>query len=747
MKDERARSRIFNPGGMAVASIAFLAFFAGLCGPAAAIDAGELNVVPNPSFESGDTWPDAWFRERREGGERAQFAWDDRVAHSGRRSVMVYSRPLEATCWGAWVCRVPVRGGIPWYFSGWTKAEGVAQGALIGWLWDGGTPMWGSFAGASGTCDWRQGEWIVDIPEGRSELTVGLEFRRANGRAWADDLVAVPYCVKLTADLPATAARLGAHPLPPGAAERLAAWHEALRRLEREIIDWRRASVEQLKGYQDRASELRSTLAEIEDRIAVARFSGPLVTGSYAPVRSLYRRPAEWPPDDFGPAVRLETMRGETESFQLALLATGGDMAGIRITFDPPVHASGRRIDADQLTTYRVEYVEYKTPAADHGNLWPDVLVPSREFNLVKHEVQPVWIDLEVPRDQYPGAYEGRIRIVGPGGIRLEKPLLVRVHAPVLPRATRMAAAMTTVPDYRLQATENRERIALERVAFLASHHIRPHLKYQTVDFMLKAYERVRRDFGFQWLGAEGMAENDWQRLYESAVAENWVDGLFYNVWDEPPGAEAVPRYREFKTKYPLAKTLLTLSEQRTAIREYRDVVDIWCPDATNWERDPDFHRSRKYRWHYFCLNGGITDPTVWRQATGTRAWEMGAEGFFYFCAIASSGAYHYENGRWFVVDLHAGDGGIAYPDPRSPIELYASIRLKLLRDGVEDWELLRCLQEAARDCDDRDLGSRAEELLLLKRRPAEPYPRFISRVREEAFGLIESIGGISRND
>ena len=715
-------------------------------GETAGIDLGAHNAVPNPSFESGDIWPDAWSQQRREGGDRAQFNWDDRIAHSGRRSVAVYSQPIHETCWGAWLCQVPVRGGIKWYFSGWMKSEGMTYGGLVGWLWDGGTPIRGDFAAASGTHDWRQGEWIVDVPEARTYLTAGLEFRRANGKAWADDLLAVPYCLKLTADLLADSERLSLHPLPPGVEEEFAEWRDALTNLSLEVVDWRRASVEQLKEYQDRASELRSTLAGIEDRIAVARFSEPLVAGYYAPVRSLYRRPAEWSPDDFGQAVHIETMRGETESFQLALLATRDDMNAVRVALDAPTDTSGRRISPEQLMVHRVEYVEYDTASAEHGNLWPDVLVPSSEFNLVKHEAQPVWVDLEVPRDQCPGTYEGRIRIEGPGGIRLEKPLVVRVHASVLPRPTRMKAAMTTVPDYRLQRTEDRERIALARVAFLARHHIRPHLKFQTVDFMLKAYKMVREDFGFRWLGTEGLDENDWQRLYETAVAESWVDGLCCNVWDEPPGAEAVPRYREFKAKYPLAKTLLTLADHRTAIREYQEVVDIWCPDPTNWGLDPDFHRSRKYRWHYFCLDGGITDPTMWRQATGTRAWEMGVEGFFYWCAIATSASYHNREGKWVIVDRCAGDGGIVYPDPRSPIELYASIRLKLLRDGVEDWELLRCLQESARDCDRRDLRIRADELLLLKREPSEPYPRFIRRVREEAFGLIESIGGTTRN-
>ena len=718
------------------------------------MDLGKHNVVPNPSFESGDSWPEGWSRKRREGGERAQFRWDDRVAHSGRRSVMVYSQPMDETCWGAWLCNVPVRGGITWYFSSWMRSDGVTHGALIGWLWNGGIPLRGSFGAASGTHDWRKGEWIVDVPAGRDSLPMGLEFRRANGKAWADDLLAVPYFLKLTGELLAGAGRLSSGEMPPGEADELRQWREELADLGKGVVRWRDEPIERLKGYEATAFELRTRLRRIENRIARARFSEPLVLALCGPLTPVYRQPAEWPSSELEGTVVVEAMRGETESLQLALLSPGQDLGPVRVSFDVLRSAAGQRIAPERMAVYRVEHVQYPTQLGAHGDLWPDVLVPSTEFRLVRGEVQPVWVDIAVPRDQAAGTYEGRLLIAGPDDILLERSVRAVVHAPVLPRPTRMKAVMTVVPSYRLLGAhdtqprpgEESERIALERISFLARHHVRPFIKFQNTDFMLKAFAMLRRDFGFRWLGAEGLAAEDWRRLYERAVKGGWVDGLFCSVWDEPPGAEAVPKYREFKADYPLAKTLLTLSEHRTAIRDHQDVVDIWCPDSTNWGLDPDFHRSRKYRWHYFCLNGGITDPTVWRQATGTGAWEMGVEGFFYWCAIASSASYHNQEGKWIIVDRFAGDGGIVYPDPRSPIDLYASIRLKLLRDGVEDWELLRCLQESARDCDNRDLRSRADELLLLRRERSEPYPRFIRRVREEAFGLIESIGGITRN-
>ncbi len=593
----------------------------------AQIDLSEHNVIPNPSFERGKDWPESWSRIRREGGDRVQFKWDDVSAHSGQRSILIYSEPMDATSWGAFWCDLPLRGGIKWYFSGWWKSEGITQGGLTGWLWNGkwGSPI-GAFGGASATSDWCEAAGIIDVANGDTSVPLGVELRRASGRGWADDLLAVPYFLKLTADLQVNVSKFSAQELASGPAD-LHNWQEELSQLSTEVVRWRNEPIERLQEYERKAMDLEVRLEKIENRIAVARFTEPLIAGYYAPVTSVYRAPIEWPASDFDQSVIIRAMRGETESFQLALLSPDIAMERVEIAIDGLISASGKSIAPEQIKVYRVDYVKYQTPVRTHGNLWPDVLVPSREFQLSAGHVQPVWIDIEVPRNQAPGTYDGRVRVVGPAGIRLEKPVQVIVYRPVLPRPTHMKAVMTTVPNYHVHNQEERERIAFERVSFLARHHVRPHLKFQEVDFMLKAYEMIRNDFGFKWFGMEGLGEDDKQRLYDTAIMEGWIDGLYCNVWDEAPGDQAVPQYRDFKKKYPLAKTLLTLSEARTAIRPYQDVVDVWCPDATNWKRDPEFHLSRKYRWHYFCMTGAINHPTRWRSATGTEAWKMKAEG------------------------------------------------------------------------------------------------------------------------
>ena len=117
----------------------------------------------------------------------------------------------------------------------------------------------------------------------------------------------------------------------------------------------------------------------------------------------------------------------------------------------------------------------------------------------------------------------------------------------------------------------------------------------------------------------------------------------------------------------------------------------------------------------------------------------MNAEGFFYWCAIASTEFYVLDGDDQWVLK-RGGDGGIVYPDPRSPISLYGSIRLKHTRDGIEDWELFDHLRELVDQRGDPDLKTRAKNLLQLEPRWNEPYPQLIRRIRKEAFELIESL-------
>ena len=727
------------PGIPCTALTIFLLVFAGTASDARTrVDLGnninlqDHNVIPNPSFEKGKDQPAHWSQKTHSGWKIVRYLWDTRVKHSGRRSVMIASYPPQKTCWGSWVTELEITGGIPWYFSAWGKIQKSTKSGLLGWIWnEGHSPV--SFMSFGGDSDWSYSGKTVDMPEGTYTIRIGMEFRYSNGRAWADDVLVAPYFLKLIADMQALTDTFEGDSLPKNLARDIQAWQDKLDDLASRANKWRGKSADVLKQLNADANELKTSLVDLQNRVVLANLKKPIEVRFYDSLTSIYQQPAELPPSLFDEAIDIYALKGEVEAFQVALLAAKEDVSSITVDVKLP--------HGFEVETYRLDHVIYKTGQQAHGNLWPDVLAPAEKFKLTQGKVLPVWVDIKIPADKEAGVYEGMILVQRNGRLVHKEPLRVHVANYTLPRPTTMKVAMTTVPNYRvyheLNEKEKIKKIGIERVRLLSDHQLRSYVKYQKVDFMLELFKIMREEYGFTALGTEGLKPDDWKKLYDIAVEEGWNEGLYYNVWDEAPGDGAVPKYAAFKKAYPQARALLVLSSHLTAIRPYKDVVDIWCPDTTNLSLDTEFHDSREHRWWYFCTSGMITNPLQWRMSTGVGAWKHNRNGFFYYCAIAGSGRYNFKDGQWSITD-DGGNGGVAYPDPRSDIHLYPALRLKHVRDGVEDWELMNIAKENLSPSAYNELMTDVKKLSQVEFDNPEAYEKAIRQVRSKAFELLQ---------
>jgi len=217
------------------------------------IDLNAHNIVPNPSFENGSGSPDYWGSQCRENCGVVEFLWDNTEAHTGTRSVKIYSNEIDNTCWGVWKHNLSVRGGIKWYFSSWMKAEEINYGGMIGWLWIGSNPEQTKFGKADGTCDWQFGETVWDIDSGVSSLALGMEFRRADGSGWADDVMAVPYFIKLTSDLEDRDDALSPETFSPALGADYNEWVADMNQLITDFSDWQSDPLGDLISYETEA--------------------------------------------------------------------------------------------------------------------------------------------------------------------------------------------------------------------------------------------------------------------------------------------------------------------------------------------------------------------------------------------------------------------------------------------------------------------------------------------------------------
>jgi hypothetical protein len=140
-------------------------------------------------------------------------------------------------------------------------------------------------------------------------------------------------------------------------------------------------------------------------------------------------------------SARLEAARGEWEPFQIAL---AGPMRGVRAEATVLRRPRGATLPSPRL--HRVELVEVKTPSSIEGRAgrWPDALVPDVDayvgerrnafpFDVSGGETRAIWVDVFVPRDAVPGAYRGEIVVRSDGRADIRVPVALIVHRFALP--------------------------------------------------------------------------------------------------------------------------------------------------------------------------------------------------------------------------------------------------------------------------------------------------------------------------
>lgn len=219
-------------------------------------------------------------------------------------------------------------------------------------------------------------------------------------------------------------------------------------------------------------------------------------------------------------------------------------------------------------------------------------------------------------------------------------------------------------------------------------------------------------------------------RRTEAHLAEKgWLDDGYIYTFDEP-GPEAMRTIRqvfEFVHQHaPRLRTLLTFGYGATrpwtpaapegpeaAYAMLEGAVDIWvphidCADLRVLERQRG--RPRTELWHYVCISAQKPYPNLWgidyrgvdHRMVYWQLWRYRLTGTLYWAVTywkenvwENPMSYPGGNGDgslyYWVDGVHAAAGSDGKPD--SPVR---SIRLALTRDGIEDYDYMALLREAA---------------------------------------------------
>jgi len=451
------------------------------------------------------------------------------------------------------------------------------------------------------------------------------------------------------------------------------------------------------------------------------------------------------------PSVSL--CRGERESVQVVVVPVLKDLQSLRLSLVGGLSQTNGdgAIPASQVAIHPVGFVEIGPSEygwfVEKQGFYPDVLFQNGPMNVpAGQDAQPFFVTVAAAEDTPPGDYTGAIRVAANDCSPVDLPLEVHVWDFRLAKETHLKTSFWMNESYlqRFYGYEGRTPFEVRKRFYQChlDHRVSP-----VKDFPLGGGDMME---DFEYLMAHGqncffislpgrLAEADRaafaERLTQTRdllVEKGWSDrALFYSL-DEVAvmHRHLIPDMREVNTWVRTVLPEWPRLETSAPEQALFDVVDIWCPTTDSF--DPLILRERMAQgerlWFYTVWGRPgimIEFPPIDYRMMFWQCFEYGAEGFLYWGTthwdLSCQGGERWPEAPWIPYNRqpgHNGCGYLIYPGPDgTPLP---SIRLSLVRDGIEDYEylyLLRGLLEAAGDRAPEDLRNRAQYELAV---PAE---------------------------
>ncbi len=455
-----------------------------------------------------------------------------------------------------------------------------------------------------------------------------------------------------------------------------------------------------------------------------------------------------------GPAM-LSLARNESEAIQL-VLRTGlvFPLQQVTVIITDLQQTNGTGVIPTQAITWSaVGSVKTQQPvyAVSYVGWWPDYLPAAAPFDVPQGWLQSVWITVRADATLPPGDYTGTVTIRPTNAPEQQIPLRVTVRnftlpaTPVLPSAfdlyiNRIQTGYATFfPNWWATWQSNQEELLQRFYNSLIDHRLAPILNVdvnspERVNYLAQAsapaslvlpapglqgmLDRGLSAFG---IGAySGSFGNNWPTTttdldalkptyaqYATVMRSHtgWLDRHYIYTYDEPsPGlAYANQVAQMLHDADPEIKNLITLGNSFNV-----DTLAAWfAPFDRVVIRNVIFSQTQadklrqlgKDVWIYVSSPEPpyptlvIDYPAMAPRILPWMCWKYKINGLLYWCVnYWKTNPYQDPNNTQWGQN---GNGSLFYPGPDGPV---ASIRLELLRDGMEDYDYLALLnQQVAR--------------------------------------------------
>ncbi len=444
------------------------------------------------------------------------------------------------------------------------------------------------------------------------------------------------------------------------------------------------------------------------------------------------RFPGAWEP----PAITLSAAQGEYESAQLVLHSEATPLKGVTLSVGALKHVAGLEEMPLSTVTFRtVGYVQTQQPdyEVSHVGWWPDPLKVERSFAVTPGELAPVWVTVYVEPETLPGEYRGAIEVAVDGQPMRRVPLIVRVRNFTLPRRGHLATAFDFYsgrlekayrefyPEYYRSWRASLPELEDRFYHRMLHYRLSPVLNFDPTSTVVADRVRGYLEEGLNAVAVGsrgGSFDNEWptdelslnglipsyQVLGAALRGRGWLDLTYVYAYDEPPFGK--PHVTQVTSMLhhaePGLRTLVTLREMPDPREwtpehlEWLKPIDIVCArNVTLTPRQVEALRGLGKRvWLYVSGPAPpyptlvIDYPSIAYRVLPWMCWKYRVEGLLYWCVNFWRTDPWVEpmNTEW----RQNGNGSLFYPGPDGPVD---SIRLEVLRDGLEDYEYLWLLR------------------------------------------------------
>ncbi len=386
-------------------------------------------------------------------------------------------------------------------------------------------------------------------------------------------------------------------------------------------------------------------------------------------------------------------------------------------------------------------------------------------FDLPARQTHGFWVDVYIPTKARPGEYRGTFRVVAGSDRAVDIPVTLTVWNFALPRVSTLRTALGSPANrmrgyYRQRAKDGKDKepsdwdaVQTQCAEMLTRHRVSatpppgsltpvaqpdgsyriPHEQVKKLREFVDRYHvnaigvpsptsivkdpQKQRDKLHAWLKAWDRAVKDLDRPYVT---------FYIYLKDEPNDKEAYRFVQRWGQAIRQAKSVVRVMvveqtwTQNEQWGDLYDAVDIWCPLFFLFRPDSAAKRQAlgETIWTYTALCQGkqatpwwhIDYPLLNYRVPAWIAWRYRIRGLLYWGGMSYWRAV---DDPWTEADTYHnklvfnGEGTLVYPARAVGYDGIApGLRLKALRDSLEDYEYLAILERAG-------LAAKAQEVIM----------------------------------